>query len=155
LHPTRQTLRVLFITPGDGEDAQASTNIESVPSRWQRVTSTGTRAYQGTRKLAKTHVPKLKFPAPATVATWVSGRRGPPLVIMAALAGELRRLIAEQRAIVGDSSRVLVGFDRGGWSPALFADLHAAGFDIYARLPIGRKVLLRTTFAETLRGRQL
>jgi hypothetical protein len=24
---------------------------------------------------------------------------------------------------------VLVGFDRGGWSATLFADLHAAGFD--------------------------
>ena len=24
---------------------------------------------------------------------------------------------------------MLVGFDRGGWSPTLFADLHAAGFD--------------------------
>jgi hypothetical protein len=47
----------------------------------------------------------------------------------ASLAGELRRLIPELRAIVGDERRVLVGFDRGGWSPALFADLDAAGFD--------------------------
>ncbi|MGZ6670637.1 MAG: hypothetical protein ACXVH3_39000, partial [Solirubrobacteraceae bacterium] len=45
------------------------------------------------------------------------------------LAGELRRLINDLRAMVGDDRRVLVGFDRGGWSPALFADLHAAGFD--------------------------
>ena len=47
----------------------------------------------------------------------------------ASLAGELRRMIPELRALVGDDRRVLVGFDRGGWSPALFADLHAAGFD--------------------------
>ena len=33
------------------------------------------------------------------------------------------------RALVGDDRRVLVGFDRGGWSPTLFADLDAAGFD--------------------------
>ena len=33
------------------------------------------RAYQGTRKIAKTHVPRLKFPAPATVETWVSASR--------------------------------------------------------------------------------
>ncbi|MDO8836174.1 MAG: hypothetical protein Q7V01_11290, partial [Vicinamibacterales bacterium] len=33
------------------------------------------------------------------------------------------------RAMVGDERRVLVGFDRGGWSPALFADLHTAGLD--------------------------
>ena len=31
--------------------------------------------------------------------------------------------------MIGDHRRVLVGFDRGGWSQALFADLHAAGFD--------------------------
>ena len=92
------------------------------------------RAYQGTRKLAKTHVPRLKFPAPATVETWVSDAAGDPLLVVmadpaASLAAELRRLIPDLRAIVGDERRVLVGFDRGGWSPALFADLDAAGFD--------------------------
>ena len=92
------------------------------------------RAYQGTRAIAKTHVPRLKFPAPATVETWVADAAGDPLLVVmaqpaASLAGELRRLIPELRAMVGDDRRVLVGFDRGGWSPALFADLHAAGFD--------------------------
>jgi transposase-like protein len=92
------------------------------------------RAYQGTRRIAKTHVPRLKFPAPATVETWVSDAVGDPLLVVmaqpaASLAGELRRLIPELRAMVGDDRRVLVGFDRGGWSPTLFADLHAAGFD--------------------------
>jgi transposase len=92
------------------------------------------RAYQGTRKIAKTHVPRLKFPAPATVETWVSDAGGDPLLVVlaqpaASLAGELRRLIPELRTLVGDDRRVLVGFDRGGWSPTLFADLHTAGFD--------------------------
>ena len=92
------------------------------------------RAYQGTRKIAKTHVPRLKFPAPATVETWVSDAAGDPLLVVmaepaASLAAELRRLIPELRATVGDDRRVLVGFDRGGWSATLFADLHAAGFD--------------------------
>src|SRR5665647_943715 len=32
-------------------------------------------------------------------------------------------------AAVGDDRRVLVGFDRGGWSPALFAHMAPAGFD--------------------------
>jgi hypothetical protein len=41
----------------------------------------------------------------------------------------LRRLIPELRTLVGDDRQVLVGFGRGGWSPTLFADLHAAGFD--------------------------
>ena len=92
------------------------------------------RAYQGTRTIAKTHVPRLKFPAPATVETWVSDAAGDPLLVVmaepaASLAAELRRLIPELRATVGDDRRVLVGFDRGGWSPTLFADLDAAGFD--------------------------
>ena len=92
------------------------------------------RAYQGTRAIAKTHVPRLKFPAPATVETWVADAAGDPLLVVmaqpgASLAGELRRLIPELRDLVGDDRRVLVGFDRGGWSPTLFADLHAAGFD--------------------------
>ena len=92
------------------------------------------RAYQGTRRIAKTHVPRLKFPAPATVETWVTDAAGDPLLVVmaepaASLASELRRLIPQLRAMVGDDRRVLVGFDRGGWSPTLFADLHAAGFD--------------------------
>jgi len=92
------------------------------------------RAYQGTRRIAKTHVPRLKFPAPATVETWVADAAGDPLLVVlaqpgASLAGELRRLIPEMRTMVGDQRRVLVGFDRGGWSATLFADLDAAGFD--------------------------
>jgi hypothetical protein len=93
------------------------------------------RAYQGTRKVAKTHIARLKFPAPATVETWVSDAAGDPvLVVMAApgasLTMELRRLLPELRNAVGDQRRVLVGFDRGGWSPALFAHMHTQGFDM-------------------------
>jgi hypothetical protein len=34
------------------------------------------RAYQGGRKVAKTHLSRLKFPAPGTVETWVSDAAG-------------------------------------------------------------------------------
>ena len=66
--------------------------------------------------------------------TWVTDAGGDPLLVVmahpgASLAAELRRLIPQLRTMVGDGRRVLVGFDRGGWSPTLFADLHAAGFD--------------------------
>jgi hypothetical protein len=93
------------------------------------------RAYQGARKVAKTHLSRLKFPAPATVETWISDASGDPvLVVMAApgasLAVELRRLLPDLRRAVGDDRRVLVGFDRGGWSPALFAHMGAQGFDV-------------------------
>src|SRR5665811_80314 len=93
------------------------------------------RAYQGGRKVAKTHLSRLKFPAPATVETWVSDASGDPVLVVmadpgASLAMELRRLLPDLRRAVGDQRRVLVGFDRGGWSPALFAHMHAQGFDV-------------------------
>ena len=92
------------------------------------------RAYQGTRKIAKTHAARLRFPAPATVETWVSDGRGDPVLVVmaepaASLAGELRRLLPVLREAVGDDRRVLVGFDRGGWSPTLFKHLSDHGFD--------------------------
>ena len=93
------------------------------------------RAYQGTRKIAKTHAARLRFPAPATVETWVSDSRGDPVLVVmaepaASLASELRRLLPTLRQAVGDDRRVLVGFDRGGWSPALFQYLAEHGFDV-------------------------
>jgi hypothetical protein len=45
-------------------------------------------------------------------------------------AHEGRRLLPQLRGIVGQGRRVTVCFDRGGWSPALFADITAAGFDL-------------------------
>jgi prepilin-type processing-associated H-X9-DG protein len=120
---------------GDWITAMAARHVQHRPEQAAVLYVDGhVRAYQGTRKIAKTHVPRLKFPAPATVETWVADATGDPLLVVmaqpgASLAGELRRLIPKLRALVGDDRRVLVGFDRGGWSPTLFADLHAAGFD--------------------------
>jgi hypothetical protein len=34
------------------------------------------------------------------------------------------------RGMVGESRRVTVCFDWGGWSPALFAEITGAGFDV-------------------------
>jgi hypothetical protein len=93
------------------------------------------RAYQGGRKIAKTHLSRLKFPAPATVETWISDASGDPVLVVmadpgASLAMELRRLLPDLRRAVGDDRRVLVGFDRAGWSPALFEHMDAQGFDV-------------------------
>ena len=93
------------------------------------------RAYYGTRTVQKAHIARLKFPAPATGETWVTGQDGDPVFMVAAepsdsLAGELRRLLPQLRQVVGKGRRVTVCFDRGGWSPALFADITAAGFDL-------------------------
>ena len=93
------------------------------------------RVYYGTRTVQKTHIARLKFPAPATGETWVTGQDGEPVFMVVAepsdsLAGELRRLLPRLRQVVGESRRVTVCFDRGGWSPALFADITAAGVDL-------------------------
>ena len=120
---------------GDWIAAMAARHVQTRPEQAAVLYVDGhVRAYQGTRRIAKTHVPRLKFPAPATVETWVCDAAGDPLLVVmaepaASLAAELRRLIPDLRAVVGDERRVLVGFDRGGWSPTLFADLDAAGFD--------------------------
>src|SRR5256885_7393245 len=89
------------------------------------------RLYCGTRDVQKTHVARLKSAAPATMETWVTGQDGDPVFMVAAepsdsLAGELRRLLPQLRQVVGQGRRVTVCFDRGGWSPALFADITAA-----------------------------
>jgi hypothetical protein len=93
------------------------------------------RVCYGTRAVQKTHIARLKFPAPATVETWVTSQDGDPVFMVVAepsesLAGELRRLLPDLRAIVGGGRRVTVCFDRGGWSPALFADITGAGFGL-------------------------
>src|SRR6266568_4935005 len=93
------------------------------------------RVYYGTRTVQKTHVARLKFPAAATMETWVTDQDGDPVLMVIAepsdsLAAELRRLLPALRQVVGQHRRVTVCFDRGGWSPALFADITAAGFDL-------------------------
>jgi transposase-like protein len=93
------------------------------------------RAYFGTRKVQKTHIARLKFPAPATMETWVTDQHGDPVLMVIAepsgsLAGEVKRLLPDLRQVVGEGRRVTACFDRGGWSRALFADITAAGFDL-------------------------
>lgn len=93
------------------------------------------RAYQGTKKIAKTHLSRLRFPAPATVETWVCDAAGDPVLVVmaepgASLVMELRTLLPQLRQAVGDDRRVLVGFDRGGWSPTLFKHMHQNRFDV-------------------------
>jgi hypothetical protein len=63
------------------------------------------RVYYGTRIVQKTHVARLKFPAPATMETWVTSQDGDPVFMVVAepsdsLAGELRRLLPQLRQVV-------------------------------------------------------
>jgi hypothetical protein len=85
----------------------------------------------------KTRVARLKFPVAATMETRATDQHGDPAFMVVAepsdsLAGELRRLLPHLRGIVGEGRRVTVCFERDGWSPALFADITEAGFDVLA-----------------------
>ncbi len=100
------------------------------------------RAYHGAARLAKAHLARMRLSMPAEVDTWVADANGDGLLVWSAppgasLVGELRRVAAEVRALVGAGRRPTIAFDRGGWSPALFAELDAAGFDIltYRKAP--------------------
>jgi hypothetical protein len=48
----------------------------------------------------------------------------------ASLTGALRDVAGKVRDLVGPDARPTICFHRGGWSPKLFAELDAAGFDI-------------------------
>ena len=68
--------------------------------------------------------------------TWVADAEGDPVLVVtaapsASLAGELARLLPQLRAIVGPQRRCTVVFDRGGYSPAVFIETVAAGFDLW------------------------
>ena len=94
------------------------------------------RVYYGTRHRAEDARGAAEVPRPghdgdlghrcrtATRCSWSSpSRRTRWPASCAACSPQLRR-------IVGEGRRVTVCFDRGGWSPALFADITAAGFDL-------------------------
>jgi len=91
------------------------------------------RVYHGQREIPKAHVARMRIALPATTDYWANDARGEPLFVVTAdanagMVAMLPKLLTEVRALVGER-RVTVVFDRGGWSPKLFADLLAAGFD--------------------------
>jgi transposase len=92
------------------------------------------RVYHGQRRLPKTHVARLRLALPATTDYWVNDQQGDPLFVVTAEANDhlvrmLPTLLRDVRALIGER-RVTVVFDRGGWSPKLFAQLLADGFDL-------------------------
>ena len=115
-----------------------------------------TRAYFGKRDVQKMHVARLKFPGPATEETWVTGSAGDPLLVVMAepsssLAAQIRDLLPKLRDIAGAGRKPVLCFDRGGWSPELFADIIDAGFDLltYRKNEAGKDIpaLPGTAFA--------
>ncbi|HEX9682435.1 MAG TPA: helix-turn-helix domain-containing protein [Acidimicrobiales bacterium] len=100
------------------------------------------RAYHGSARVPKAHVARMRLSMPAEADTWVADANGDGLLVWqappgASLAAELRKVAAWARELLGPDRRPTIAFDRGGWSPALFAELHASGFDIltYRKAP--------------------
>src|SRR5664279_5601175 len=93
------------------------------------------RVYTGTRELPKTHIARMRIAGPATEETWVTDADGDPVMVITAapsqsLAAELARLLPDLRALIGPDRACTVVFDRGGYSPAVFTTIIAAGFDV-------------------------
>jgi len=116
------------------------------------------RAYHGAADVPKAHVARIRLSMPAEIDTWVADANGDGLLVWtappgASLVGELRKVATEIRGLVGPDRRPTIAFDRGGWSPTLFAELAAAGFDIltYRKAPCTpepRSAFTRHTFVD-------
>ena len=93
------------------------------------------RAYHGQRPIAsKAYVARRHLAMPASTDYWINDRSGDPLFVItgeanAALTKAFPRLLREVRDVIGER-RVTIVFDRGGWSPKLFATIIKDGFDV-------------------------
>ena len=92
------------------------------------------RVYHGQHRLPKAHVARMRLSMPATTDYWVNDQTGDPLLVLTAEANAglvkmLPHLLQEIRRLVGPR-RVTVVFDRGGFSPRLFQQILAVGFDL-------------------------
>ena len=122
-----------------GEDLMrglAELRIEDDPGRVGYLYADGhTREYHGKHPLGKAHITGRRISAPGATDTWVNDAEGDPLFVVtselnAGLTKMLPEVLAEVRGLVGEERRVTVVFDRGGYSPKLFAKLKDAGFDL-------------------------
>ena len=107
------------------------------------------RVYHGQHALPKTHVARMRISLPATSDYWVNDSSGDPLFVVTAEANAglvkmLPGILDQVRGLAGQR-RVTVVFDRGGFSPKLFQQIIAAGFDLltyrkgrYPRIPRSR-----------------
>jgi len=92
------------------------------------------RVYHGKHDVSKTHIARMRIAMPGVTDYWVNDTHGEPLFVVTGeantgLCKALPGILGEVRALIGER-RTTVVFDRGGWSPALFARLIADGFDI-------------------------
>ena len=72
---------------------------------------------------------------PATLETWVANANGEAIFAVmappsASTAAKIRRLLPDLRSLIGEDRRTTIVFDRGGWSPEVFAEIIDANFDL-------------------------
>jgi transposase len=93
------------------------------------------RAYHGQRPIStNAYVARRHLAMPASTDYWINDSSGDPLLVItgevdAALTKAMPRLLREVREVVGER-RVTIVFDRGGFSPKLFAAMIKSGFDV-------------------------
>lgn len=92
------------------------------------------RIYYGRRRIPKTYAARLNAITKATTDYWVNDSAGDPLFVVTAAANAststmLPVLLDDVRRFIGQRRATIV-FDRGGYSPKLFVELIAKGFDI-------------------------
>jgi DNA-binding CsgD family transcriptional regulator len=120
------------------------------------------RVYHGSRQIPKAHVARMRLALPATTDYWLNDQAGDPLLVITAEANDhltrmLPPMLDEVRTLVGER-RVTIVFDRGGWSPKLFARILADGFDVLTYRKGRSRRLPRRCFADhaaTLDGREV
>ena len=104
------------------------------------------RAYHGGADLPQAHLARARIAMAATTDTWLADSAGNAVLVWssppgAALTGELKQAAKAVRDLLGADATPIICFDRGGWSPATFAELVKMGFDIltYRKTPLPRE----------------
>jgi Transposase protein len=116
------------------------------------------RPYHGrTHVLPKHYVQQRGRPMAGTKDFHVNDRRADPLFFVTAAATESllatldTTLLPEVRRLVGPRRRVTIAFDREGWSPKLFAQWKAEGFDVLSYRK-GEQSRWQSRFFTTVKG---
>lgn len=109
------------------------------------------RVYHGKRTIPKAYVTRVRLALPATTDYWINDKRGDPLFVVTAEANDaltkmLPKLLNEIRSLVGPRRRLTIVFDRGGWSPKLFAMMIADKFDVLTYRKGQRRAIPKNTF---------
>jgi transposase len=110
------------------------------------------REYSGKAELAKAKKAQRSVATCAATDTWLHDADGAPLLVVtsemnAGLTAVLEAIVTEAKKLVPPGQRLTVLFDRGGWSPRLFARLHALGVDVITYRKGKRRPLPRSRFS--------